>query len=461
MQDTLIEFLQVARGAGVRISTSESLDALRAVVSTGIDNRQQLRDTLGLTVAKTSEEKAVLQRCFDAFFAAHDVAAPLHPAAPPATPASSASVSPATDSDASAVSLSPLSGALLRQDNAELQRLMAVAARDASTGDIRLVTQRGLFARRMLMAAGLGALEADIESLQGSANPEANALADQLRSGRDQLRTRARQHIDAQLQLHGKAAQEALQEDMLMERPFQAMQDIDAMLPVVRRLAKRLVSRQRRRLKREDHGRPNLRRTLRKALHTDGVVLQPQWRTRRIDRPRLMVLCDVSGSVSGASVFLLGFVFALVDVLDGVRAFAFSSQLGEVGEWFDTLPAADAARRTLARFGMGSTDYGRSLNDFLMLADQALDRRTTVIILGDARNNRGNPNVEALAHIKRRSKQVLWLNPEQEARWGSGDSEMPRYLPHLTRACECRNLRQLERFTATLLGSSSIQGYRP
>jgi uncharacterized protein with von Willebrand factor type A (vWA) domain len=465
MQDTLIDFLQVARGAGVRISTSESLDALRAVMSVGIDDRTRLRETLGLTLAKTGEEKRVLQRCFDTFFAAHDIAGDADARATATATATAnapaALPSPTAGQANGSAGLSPLSAAILRDDNAEIQRRLAVASREAATGDIRLITQRGLFARRLLMAAGLGGLETDLERLEGSDDPAAQDQAERLRAARDWLRGRARQHVESQLQLHGKAAQEALREDMLMERPLAHLHDLDAMLPLVRRIARRLVSRQRRRLRREDHGRPDLRRTLRKALHTDGVVMRPQWRTRRIDRPRLMVLCDVSGSVSGASVFLLSFVFALVDVLDDVRAFAFSSRLGEVGDWFASLPAAEAARRTLARHGMGSTDVGRSLEDFLAIAGGQLDRRTTVIILSDARNNRGNPNVAALALIKRRSRQVLWLNPEQEARWGSGDSEMPRYLPHLTRASECRNLRQLERFAATLLGSSSTQGRLP
>ncbi len=168
-----------------------------------------------------------------------------------------------------------------------------------------------------------------------------------------------------------------------------------------------------------------------------------------------MAICDVSGSVSQVSRFLLLFLYSLSEVLPKVRAFAFSSSLGEVTELFETKALADAIDETLERFGMGSTDYGQSFEQFTRLCLDDIDKRTTVLILGDARNNFGDPRTDLLQQIFQRSHQVIWLNPENRLRWGSGDSEMNRYLGYCTYAEECHSLAQLERIIGRILKRAS------
>jgi uncharacterized protein with von Willebrand factor type A (vWA) domain len=184
----------------------------------------------------------------------------------------------------------------------------------------------------------------------------------------------------------------------------------------------------------------------------DGVLFHTHWRSRRRDRAQLMALCDVSGSVAAYAGFLLMFLYSLQDVLPRMRSFAFSHHLGEISELFRDEPLERAIELANWRFG-GATDYGGSLRDFATLALDDINRSTSVIILGDARNNRGNPELEIMQSIYQRSKQVIWLNPEPRQAWGTGDSEMLRYQTACHFSAPCGNLQQLERVVDQLLKS--------
>jgi uncharacterized protein len=138
-------------------------------------------------------------------------------------------------------------------------------------------------------------------------------------------------------------------------------------------------------------------------------------------------------------------------VLPKVRAFAFSSELGEVSELFKRNSVDDAIALALRQYGSGSTDYGQALADFHKLCLDDIDRRTTVIILGDARNNYGDARTDALKEIYDRARRVIWLNPEARSLWNTGDSEMRHYSPYCHQVDECGTLAQLERAVSRLL----------
>jgi uncharacterized protein with von Willebrand factor type A (vWA) domain len=146
------------------------------------------------------------------------------------------------------------------------------------------------------------------------------------------------------------------------------------------------------------------------------------------------------------------FLYSLQDVLPRTRSFAFSSHLGEISDLFRDESLERAIELANWRFG-GATDYGSSLRDFAQLALDDINRNTSVIILGDARNNRGNPELDIMRSIYQRSKQVIWLNPESRQAWGTGDSEMLRYQSTCHYAAPCGNLEQLERVVDQLLKS--------
>ena len=177
------------------------------------------------------------------------------------------------------------------------------------------------------------------------------------------------------------------------------------------------------------------------------------WRQVRKEKPQILAVCDVSGSVAAYAKFLLLFLYSLQDVLPKVRSFAFSSHLGEVSDFFDEHPVEKAIELVNWKYG-GATDYGNSLIDFAKLALDDINSNTTVIILGDARNNNGDPRLDILQGIYQRSRQVIWLNPESRRAWGTGDSEMLRYLSACHFSAECNNLKQLERIVDQLLKST-------
>ena len=164
-----------------------------------------------------------------------------------------------------------------------------------------------------------------------------------------------------------------------------------------------------------------------------------------------MVICDVSSSVSDAARFLLQFLYAMNDVLSRVRSFAFASRFDEISEDFQRYSPDVAVGRVLDRLSGSGTDYGEMFADFWRRCERELDSHTTVIILGDARNNYLPEGAEVLQQIRRRVKQVWWLNPEARSRWNSGDAVMDRYLPHCRLARQCASLDDLERIVDSLL----------
>ncbi|CBL46140.1 Conserved hypothetical protein [gamma proteobacterium HdN1] len=454
MDKTLNEFIHALRGAGVRISTAEAMDAARALQLTGYTDRSHLRDALAATLAKTNAENATFLNCFEQFFNATNYGKSETPAKEQPSTRQKQSKTQDGQAQETAPPQSPLAQLLLSGDQGAIQAAFAQAGAAAEVAKIRMITQKGLYGRRLMMAMGLGALEEELWKAEASNSASQQALARALRDAREHLRSRARQYVEREFMLQAAQAQRELSEEILMDLSLNQLQDFTKLLPLVQKLAKRLVAMHHRQRREAIRGRLDFRKTLRHSIPHDGTIVHLYWKTRKVDRPALMVLCDVSGSVAASAKFLLMFLYAMAEVIPKMRAFAFSSQLGEVTELFDSLPLEKAIAQTMARYGMGSSDYGRSLEDFTALTKNNIDRRTTLIILGDARNNNADPRLDLWEPLCRKAGRVYWLNPEDRTRWGSGDSEMPAYQTWITQACECRNLKQLERFAATLLKAS-------
>ena len=183
--------------------------------------------------------------------------------------------------------------------------------------------------------------------------------------------------------------------------------DFEVMQELVRKMAKKLVVQHSRRRKKSNRGQLDVRRTLRANQAYDGLIIEPKWRRTKIDRPDVHVLCDVSGSVANVARFLLMFLYSLQEVLPKVRAYAFAGELREVTRLFETRGIEEAVTTVLEDFAYMSTDYGRSLLDFRDIALDDVDYKSTVIILGDARNNYGEPRSEIVRTIYDRSKRLI------------------------------------------------------
>jgi len=442
------------RAAGVRISISETIDAYQAMQRTGLANRPLLKSALGTTLAKTAEERSLFDNCFERFFAFQELS-DQQPEPTLEAETATAAKQQASAADAMPAELSPLSKQLLQQDWPALNVAVAAAGQQTGVSEIVSFTQRGRYSIAIADAMGLQYVKLDIARLAGGDDAQ-QEVAEQLERGRELLLEQVRDHVDRHIELFANPETRRWMRERLAQRKlalidrdyYQDMQDL------VRRMAKRLISTHDRRKKAARRGQLDVRRTLRSMLAYDGIPFEPQWRRIKKDQPRVMVLCDVSGSVAAVSRFLLMFLYSVSETLPKVRSFAFSDSTQEVTELFEQRSLDDAITLTLKRLGERSSDYGGSLADFERLAFDAIDQRTTVIILGDARCNYGDSGISSLRKIYQRARQVIWLNPEPRTAWGYGDSEMPLLATACHHVRVCNTLKHLEQLIEQLLRSA-------
>jgi uncharacterized protein with von Willebrand factor type A (vWA) domain len=479
MPSRLVSFINVLRSHDLRISPAETLDAVQVVTTLGYKDRQTLRAGLSLALAKTPDEKATFMRCFDQFFSwqmppaitddenRHREEAPAEHIDPSLLDeAESALEQMAPGDDRAALDLAgeiegdpalesqldiPLMQMLRGDDRNGLALSIAKAGNAVGLPDIEMFTQKGQFTRRILDELGEAHIRSAIVDLEAR-NP---AAMQELQGYRDRLRELVRYHVEREYLLHAQGRNQQFMDEVLARARLNNIEHhyLHRVYDLVRRMAKKLAARHSRRRKVTRRGQLNMAKTLRRGIQHDSMLFNLYWKSIRKERPQILAVCDVSGSVSAYAKFLLMFLYSLYDVLPRVRSFAFSSHLGEVSELFEQHPIEKAIELVNWKYG-GATDYGNSLLDFAKLAMNDIDSRTTVIILGDARNNNGDPKLEIMQGIHARARQVIWLNPESRKLWGSGDSEMPRYLTACHFAAECNSLNQLERIVDRLLRST-------
>jgi hypothetical protein len=456
MREELHRFFRAARGAGVRVSPAESIDAMKAVADVGFADRGILRDTLLLTLAKSEDEKQALGECFDLFFSqpeVKDAAAPgdadeSAKAEPPA------GETPSGDADAPSApspELGDLAQMLMSQDRNAIAAAMANAANAASLSDIRYFTQRGIFSTRILDMLGIQQLRDDLDALTATNPAEAERLAAALEA----LRENVRDVVSQALLLYGREESENLRHEILRNAPLARLErrQVEQMKALIRAIARRLRERYSKPRKRQRRGHLDIRRTLRRNAAWGGVPFLTSWKRRHRDRPKIVAICDVSGSVAQVSDFFLLLIHSLHEVVDDVRSFAFSGHLIEVSDILDNKSPEEAMSEIMSKVGFGSSDYGRSFVDFEKGWIRAVTPKTTVIVLGDARTNNLDPRADILRQISERSKRLVWLNPEGRMAWGWGDSEMPRYAAFCSVVRQCATAKQLERAVTDIVAA--------
>ncbi len=459
--EPLRRFLQVARGAGLRVSAAEGIDAARAVDLVGFTDRTVLRDTLGLLLAKTPEEKVAFEEVFGLYFKRDEFAGDA-PDTEDEAPASEqdAFSSPSNGTGGEGVGGQggqSLGSLLSADDRAALATAVEQAAREAGIENIRFFTQKNLYARRIVDRMGLRALERDIEAMRQTATPEGLGRAQFLEGKVEQLRDSVRDFVERNLVLYARGETEKFREDLLKSTRLSNLErrDLDRMRVLVRQMAKKLAARYAKTRRRRLRGQLDTRRTLRRNMGWGGIPFITVWKQKRIEKPKVMVLCDVSGSVAAMAQFLLMFMYAINEALSDIRSFAFAGSLLEVSEILEKEPVEAAITKIMALIGFGSSNYGNSLADFEDGWMKFVTNKTTVIILGDARGNRTDPRTDVLGRLSLRSKRIIWLNPEYRSAWGTGDSDMYRYAPFCDLVTVCNTLRQLERAITDLLDAAA------
>ncbi len=453
MDARILEFIGDLRRAEIRVSPMEAIDALQAAAEVGVEDRETFKSALVATLVKESRDLPTFDRLFDLYFLdlralGTEAAAALGREDPWARALLERLLSEG-DFD-----LEPLSELLLLGEGPSLELAIRQGGRGAGLERLFYFLQVGYFSRRIWEQFPWARVEADLERLLQALEAqglEAGALA-RLRAylelRLEAFRRLIRRHVERELARRGYGAEERLREELLADKPLFTLSagEVAQMKAVVARLARKIKDALARRQRREHQGRLDPKRTFRRSLQYDGVPVELRYRRRHRERPRLVTLCDVSDSVRNASRFMLQLLWSLQDCFAKMRSFVFVSEIDEVTEAFRALPVERAIEYALgsARVDYGSrSDFGYAFARFYREALEDLDRKTTLLILGDARNNYNDPQAWALRLLRERVKGIIWLNPEGRWGWGVGDSVLPLYAPHCDLVRECRTLAQL------------------
>ena len=439
MEKVLTDFVKALRNSNVRVSPAETLDAVSVVNTVGYDDKELLKKSLSIVLPKTPDEKEKFETCFDEFFS-DELKQQIE--------LNQSQLSDIKDVD------SNLAKKLLEGSQAELMLSIADAAEEAEIREIRYFTQRSVFTRRILEKMGVGKLEDELMSLGASREDDLpSELEQELRNQLTNLRERVSDYVQQQFLLHGDVSGEQLREQVFKSMNMAQIDRsyLHEVHTLVRKMAKKLANMHSRRKKNFRRGKLDIRKTIQDNWVNQGVLFDLRWSYKKIDKPKIIVVCDVSGSVGAYARFMLMFLFSLTEVVSKIRAFVFSSNLGEITEDFKTNTLENAIEGALSKYGGGSTDYSSALSDLVSICIDEIDKKTTVVILGDARNNFGPDKAELLKLVKDRAKQVYWLNPEGTYRWNTGDSVMNTYSAYCSKVFECGTLTQLERVIGTLL----------
>jgi uncharacterized protein len=445
----LLELGEDLRREGVAVGTSELLDAFAALGEINWSAQEEFRETLAATVAKSQDDRRIFELVFDRFFfRAVELAA------------INEEVREDEIRGQGALSIDELSA----EDLDALRMQIAAALREGSEGAMRDLA-------RMAIAAfgrsqeGSGVIGVDVQRIRRSlglkAEPQPDLPADDPRREgvpRDALRrfeALLRRELErSQIERTGTLPASRPLGDLDRALPSGPLADLAAVHRVVAQLRRRLATQGRQARGHRHHAHVDVRRTMRASLQTGGVPVVLKYRPRRPKRPEIYVLCDVSTSVTSASVFFLSVLHALHDSFRKMRSFVFIERISEVTDIFERERNFSVVNERISTDAgvadiSGYTDYGRVWSEFLERVQDDLHPRATVIVLGDARTNGRDSRADVFAQIAARAGRTFWLNPEPRLYWNYGDSVIAAYEEHCT-AFECWTTAQLEDFVRAL-----------
>ncbi|MFL5823677.1 MAG: VWA domain-containing protein [Solirubrobacteraceae bacterium] len=438
----LLAFAEDLRIEGVAVGTSEILDAFGALEHVQWSHQTQFKEAIAATLAKSADDRRVFDLVFDRFFFRSAEA--------------EAARRQITESDRGLEGDAEINLDTLRQQ-------IAAALRDGSEAALRDLARLAIAA--FGQGEGSGVLGVDVQRIRRAlglrVEPQPDLPEDDPRhhgTPREQLR-RFEAHLRRELE-------RALIERTASLPPKRPLNELDRALPsgpiqdlaavhrVVAQLKRRLATQGQELRGRKRHAHVDVRRTMRASLQTGGVPIALKYRPQRPRRPEILVLCDVSTSVTSASTFFLSVLHALHDAFRKLRSFVFIERISEVTDVFERERDFKAASEAISRDAgvadiSGYTDYGRVWEEFLALIVDELHPRATVIVLGDARTNGRPPRDDIFAAITARAGRTFWLNPEPRLYWNYGDSVISAYERHCT-AFECWRTDQLEEFVKAL-----------
>jgi uncharacterized protein len=443
----LVEFAAELRAEGVSSGTAELLDAVAVLEQVPWTDPESFREALAATLAKSQEDRRLFELVFERFFF---------------RAAEAAAIVEGVKEGGAGGGVDGEGGGEV--DLETLRKQIAAALRDGSESAMRDLARLAIAAFGRA-SNGSGVIGVDVQrirralGLRSEPQPEL-ARDDPRRDGvpREQLR-----RFEALLRRELERGQIERTSTLPPARPLNELdralpsgplQDLAAVHRVVAQLKRRLKTSGQESRGHRRHAHVDVRRTMRASLQTGGVPVDLRFKPVRPRRPEIYVLCDVSTSVTSASVFFLSVLHALHDSFRKMRSFVFIERISEVTDVFDRERDFRAVSEAIARDAgvadvSGYTDYGRVWTEFRALVEDDLHPRATVIVLGDARTNGRDPRADIFAEVAARAGRTFWLNPEPRLYWNYGDSVIATYEQHC-QAFECWTTGQLEDFVKAL-----------
>jgi uncharacterized protein with von Willebrand factor type A (vWA) domain len=471
--DVLAGFIQELRRAGLPVSLTEDLDAMEAVKHIPLEDREAFKFALAATLVKNAAHWKAFETVFEVYFSMRGRQYAM----------GQDDEAMAELQDAAAVAGERVDGAggadaLTREELAELlfkallnsdEALMRAVARAAVLRFAGMEPGRPVggtyYLYRTLRNLDLdGMVERLMETAREQAGGELTPLEERLERDELELRTdQVRKEVEAEIRRRlvadrgveamARTLRKPLPEDVdFMHASREEMGQLRrALHPLTRKLAVRLARKRR-------HGRKgplDFRSTVRHSLSYGGVPAEPKFRYPRPAKPEIMVVADISGSVAAFARFTLQLVYAISSQFSKVRSFVFIDGIDEVTGYFEGVEDINqAVHRVNTEADVvwvdGHSDYGHAFEVFLERWGHEVTPRTTILLLGDARNNYHASNAWVVKELRHKARHVYWLNPEPRSYWDTGDSIIGDYATHCDGVYECRNLRQLERFVEVL-----------
>ncbi|HEX6291001.1 MAG TPA: VWA domain-containing protein [Herpetosiphonaceae bacterium] len=456
MDDRIVEFVQALRGAGVRVSLAESADCMRALETIGVQDREGFKSALRTTLVKEHADFPTFDELFPLFF---NVGTP---------PMQQMQGAGSGLDEQQQQQLSEAMQQMMQQLSQKLRELLQrlMNGQQLSREELeRLAQQAGMqrmsnitpYARRyveghMQRQLGLHQLQQLLQQLEAALQQQGMG-----REGRQRVQEMAEgnaETLEQQIEQYvGQGLARQLAEQMkrdpihdLANRPIDQLsaREIEMLRDEVRRMAARLRTRAALRNRRHRAGTLDAKATVRSAQRYGGVPIELKFRRKRL-KPKLAVICDISTSMRPHATFMLTMMYELQDIVARTHSFAFIDDIHDITQDFVGQRPQVAISEVLHRIPPGyySTDLGHSLATFCRDHLSMVDRRTTVIVLGDGRNNYNDPRLDCIDVIKRHARRVIWLTPEHERLWGTGDSDMPLYAPRMDAVHHVSTLQQL------------------
>lgn len=457
-------FIAELRVAGLPVSLTEAIDAMDATRHVPLDDRESFKWALAATLVKNQSHLAAFETIFEVYFS---LRAPEFVAGFGTELADSAQLRETTEGDH--LSSEAMAEMLRRALESGDEEMLRALARQAVTRFAGMEPGRPVggtyYLYRTLRNLDLDDARNDLmeQALSGAPVPlslleqrlERDAIDQRIAQLKKEIEAEIRRRLvaDRGVEAMAKTLRHPLPEDIdFMHASHDEMHNLrKAIYPLTRKLAARLARKRR-------HGRRgalDFRRTVRHSLSYGGVPAEPKFRHPRATKPEIFVIADISGSVAAFARFTLHLVYAISSQFSRVRSFVFIDGIDEVTRFFEVADDIDEAiYRVNTEADVvwvdGHSNYGHAFEDFWKRWGREVGPKTTVLILGDARNNYHQSQSWVIGEMAKAARHVYWLNPEPRSYWDTGDSILSEYGIHCDGMFECRNLRQLERFVENL-----------